>query len=116
MLKYRCYIKRVPWECRVLYHISVFCFVNNKVRLGKRNDQYYLADQKYKDKDKDLFIGLKEFVVGYSKAPKQPQSSARPICQSHAMTRTGSEPTTIALLHRSSPRYALRHSITTNTY
>ena len=44
---------------------------------------------KDKDKDKDLFIGPQEFVVGYSKAPEQPQSSARPICHSHAMTRTG---------------------------
>ena len=26
--------------------------------------------------DKDLFIGPQEFVVGYSKAPEQPQSSA----------------------------------------
>ena len=49
---------------------------------------------KDKDKDKDLFIGPHEFVVGYSKAPKQPQSSARPICHSHAMTRTGHEPAT----------------------
>ena len=48
-----------------------------------------------KDKDKDLFIGQQEFVVGYSKAPEQPQSSARPICHSHAMTRTGREPATI---------------------
>ena len=30
------------------------------------------------DKDKDLFIGRQEFVVGYSKVPEQPQSSARP--------------------------------------
>ena len=65
-------------------------------------------------KDKDLFIGPLEFVVGYSKAPEQPQSRARPICHSHAMTRTGREPATIciaALLHsyRSSLRYALRH-------
>ena len=37
----------------------------------------------------DLFIGPQEFVVGYSKAPKQPQSSARLICHSHSMTRTG---------------------------
>ena len=29
---------------------------------------------------KDLFIGPQEFVVGYSKAPEQPQSSARPMC------------------------------------
>ena len=51
--------------------------------------------QTNKDKDKDLFIGPQEFVVGYSKAPEQPQSSARPICHSHAMTRTGREPATI---------------------
>ena len=36
----------------------------------------------FKDKDKDLFIGPHEFVVGYSKAPEQPQSSARPIYMS----------------------------------
>ena len=35
--------------------------------------------------------------MGYSKAPKQPQSSARPICHSHAMTRTGREPATIRI-------------------
>ena len=46
-------------------------------------------------KDKDLFIGLQEFVVGYSKAPEQLQNSTRPICHSHAMTRTGREPATI---------------------
>ena len=51
----------------------------------------------YKDKDKDLFIGPQEFVVGYSKAPEQPQSSARPICHSHAMTRTGREPVTLRI-------------------
>ena len=45
----------------------------------------------------DLFIGPQEFVVGYSKAPEQPQSSARPICHSHTMTRTGREPTTIRI-------------------
>ena len=50
-----------------------------------------------KDKDKDLFIGLQEFVVGYSKAPKQPQSSARPICHSHTMTRMEREPATIRI-------------------
>ena len=43
-----------------------------------------LAYIKDKDKDdKDLFIDPQEFVVGYSKAPEQPQSSARPICHSH---------------------------------
>ena len=50
---------------------------------------------KDKDKDKDLFIGQQEFIVGYSKAPEQPQSSAWPICHSHAMTRMGREPATI---------------------
>ena len=50
-----------------------------------------------KDKDKDLFIGPQEFVVGYSKAPEQPQSSARPICHSHAVTRSGREPATIRI-------------------
>ena len=35
--------------------------------------------------------------MGYSKAPEQPQSSARPICHSHAMTRTGCEPATIRI-------------------
>ena len=47
------------------------------------------------DKDKDIFIGPQEFVVGYSKAPEQPQSSARPMCHSHAMTSAGREPATI---------------------
>ena len=46
---------------------------------------------------KDLFIGPQEFVVGYSKAPEQPQSSARPICHSHTMTRTGREPATVRI-------------------
>ena len=46
---------------------------------------------------KDLFIGPQEFVVLYSKAPEQPQSSARPICHSHAMTSAGREPATIRI-------------------
>ena len=50
----------------------------------------------YKE-DKDLFIGPQEFVVGYSKAPEQPQSSARPICYSHSMTRTDLESATICI-------------------
>ena len=62
------------------------------------------------DKDKDPFIGLQEFVVGYSKAPEQPQNSAWPICQSDDMTRTGREPATICIAaYWSSPRNALRH-------
>ena len=52
---------------------------------------------KDKDKDKDLFIGPQEFVVGYSKAPEQPQSSARPICHFHTMTRAGREPATVRI-------------------
>ena len=61
-------------------------------------ERRYQADtNKDKDKDKDLFIGRQEFVVGYSKAPEQLQSSARPICHSHAMTRTGREPSTICI-------------------
>ena len=35
--------------------------------------------------------------MGYSKALEQPQSSARPICHSPAMTRTGREPATICI-------------------
>ena len=59
---------------------------------------------------KDLFIGPQEFVVGYSKAPEQPQSSARPMCHSHTMTNMGRDPATIRIAaYRSSPRYALRH-------
>ena len=50
-----------------------------------------------KHKDKDLFLGPQEFVVGYSKAPEQPQSSARPICRSHAMMRTECKPATICI-------------------
>ena len=51
-----------------------------------------------------------KLFVGYSKAPEQPQSSARPMCHSHTMTNTGREPATIRIAaYRSSPRYALRH-------
>ena len=65
---------------------------------------------KDKEKDKDPFIGPHEFVVGYSKAPEQPQSSARPICHSHIITSTGREPVTICnAAYRSSPHYALCH-------
>ena len=56
-----------------------------------------MIKDKDKDKDKDLFIGLQEFVVGYSKAPEQLQSSARPICHSHAMTRSRREPATMRI-------------------
>ena len=48
-----------------------------------------------------------KLFVGYSKAPEQPQGSARPICQSHTMTSTGREPATIHIAaYRSSPHYA----------
>ena len=61
-------------------------------------------------KDKDPFIGPQQFVVGYSKAPEQSQSSVRPICHSHTMTSMGREPSTINIVaYRSSPPYALRH-------
>ena len=58
---------------------------------------WYVVNIRIKDKDKDLFIGPQEFVVGYSKAPEQPQSSAKPICRSHTMTRTGREPATVRI-------------------
>ena len=59
---------------------------------------------------KDSFIGPQEFVVGYSKVPEQPQSSARPICHSHTMATTGRQPATICIAtYRSLPCYALRH-------
>ena len=38
-----------------------------------------------------------KLFVGYSKAPEQPQSSARPMCHSHTMTNTGREPATIRI-------------------
>ena len=42
--------------------------------------------------------------MGYSKAPEQPQSSARPICHSHTMMSTRCEPATICIAaYRSSP-------------
>ena len=65
---------------------------NNDDNDNNNNNNYYYY---YKDKDEDLFFGPQEFVVGYSKAPEQPQSSARPICHSHSMTKKGREPPTI---------------------
>ena len=38
-----------------------------------------------------------KLFMGYSKAPEQLQSSARPICHSHTMTNTGREPATIRI-------------------
>ena len=47
-----------------------------------------------------------KLFVGYSKAPEQPQSSARPMCQSHTMMSTGHEPAAIRIAaYRSSLRY-----------
>ena len=49
--------------------------------------------------------------MGYSEAPEQPQSNVRPICHSHAMTRTGREPATIRIAaYRSSPHYTLHRT------
>ena len=60
------------------------------------------------NKDKDSFIGPQKFVVGYSKAPQQPQGSARPICHSYTMTSTGREPATICIAaYRSLPHCAI---------
>ena len=67
------------------------------MQVGAFKVRELVAYYKDKDKDKDLFIDSQEFVVGYSKAPEQPQSSARPICHSHAMMRTGREPATIRI-------------------
>ena len=61
-------------------------------------------------KEEDSFIGLQEFVVGYSKAPEQSLSTARPICHSHTMTSMGREPATIHIAaYRSSPHYLVCH-------
>ena len=69
--------------------------------MTRDSDDLFFLDifgtDKDKDKDKDSFTGSLEFVVGYSKAPKQLQRSARPTCQSHAMTRMGREPATICI-------------------
>ena len=70
----------------------VFQLVFYTVAIPFCRDNYKDKDE---DKDKDLFIGPQEFVVGYSKAPEQPQRSARPVCHSHAVTRTGCKPATI---------------------
>ena len=38
-----------------------------------------------------------KLFVGYSKAPEQPQSSARHMCHSHTMMNMGREPATICI-------------------
>ena len=104
--------------------VSIRYFVVSTFNKVKIKDQHFIIiilvilvslSADYKDKDKDLFIDPQEFVVGYSKAPEQPQSSARPICHSHAMTRTGREPATIRIaVYRSSPRYAMKQGLQSN--
>ena len=47
--------------------------------------------------------------MGYSKAPEQPQSRARPMCHSHTMTNTGREPATIGIAaYRSLQRHGFK--------
>ena len=48
--------------------------------------------------------------MGYSKAPEQPQISARPMCHSHTMMSIGRDPATICIAtYRSSPHYVPHH-------
>ena len=72
---------QLPGDLQCHFRCARFCCEKSNIRI----------------RIKDLFIGLQEFVVGYSKASEQPQSSARPICHSHAMTRSGREPATIGI-------------------
>ena len=103
LFQHHCDTVLVPWHCVTNSTIKTM----HHTAYSIRRISFYKDD---KDKDKDLFIGPQELVVGYSKAPEQPQSSARPICYSHAMARTGREPATIRIAaYRSSPCYALRH-------
>ena len=77
----------------ILHFVMIHCVITALLYCNSDID----LTHSLKDKDKDLFIGPQEFVVGYSKAPEQPQSSTRPICHSHAVTRTGREPATICI-------------------
>ena len=72
-----------------------------------------MAEDKDKE-DKDLFICPQEIVVGYSKAPEQPQSSARPRSLGPLLYMSFSRydehgARTSNDMHWSSPHYALRH-------
>ena len=59
-------------------------------------------------------IAHETFFVGHSKAP---ESSARPICQSHTMTTMGHEPATICIAaYKCSPCYTLRHGKRGHSY
>ena len=51
-----------------------------------------------------------KLFVGHSKAPEQPQSSARPIYQSHTITNTGREPATIRIAAYIGPRRATHYA------
>ena len=64
---------------------------------------------KDKDKDKDLFIGQQEFVVGYSKAPSSRRAALGLYVILTLWRGRGANQPPYALLHRSSTRYALRH-------
>ena len=77
----------VPFACR--FQVSKYHFY--------KPNKFGFNNIWRRKEDKDLFIRPQEFVVGYSKAPEQPQSSARPICHSHPMTRTGREPATVRI-------------------
>ena len=86
------------WHISIVwYRIAVGTPAHVRPIAKLTQNQSKISINKDKDKDKDLFIGPQEFVVGYSKAPEQPQSSARPVCHSHTMTRTGREPATVRI-------------------
>ena len=50
--------------------------------------------------------------MGYSKAPEQPQSRARPICHSHTMTSMRHEPATIHIAAYYIGAHPTRHCAT----
>ena len=59
-------------DIHVMYNHAFPKLANNHIR--------HQATHKDKDKDKDLFIGDQEFVVGYSKAPEQARTSHHTHC------------------------------------
>ena len=65
--------------------------------MGVYQQPYVLQQQEARRRMEDSFIGPQEFVVGYSKAPEHPHSSARPICHSHATTSMGRKPATMRI-------------------
>ena len=50
--------------------------------------------------------------MGYSKAPKQLESSARPICHFHTMTSTGHEPASMHIAAYRSSSHGRQHCMT----